>query len=155
MQPQAGQVPRRINERVLKLLSTGVEFSTQERARKGTEVVESSLKGLCEGIAPRPPNSSAASNKPRVDASGKLLPVQPALQIDSPRTPPRRLVELPEDTSPNPFDEPEATLETYNTHIYGSVDVRNDPLPPQVVVPAAEPAKVNVLSVRKKKKKPE
>ncbi|VDB91870.1 unnamed protein product [Peniophora sp. CBMAI 1063] len=155
MQPRPGNVPRHINERVHKLLSTGVEFSTQERARKGTEVVESSLKGLCEGIAPRPPNSSAGPARPRVDASGQLLPAHPSSNDDSPHTPARRTVALPEDTSPNPFDEPETTLETYHAHIYGSISVRNDPPPPRDDKAAAEPAKVNVLSVRKKKKKPE
>lgn len=155
MQPCPGQVPRRINERVLKLLSTGVEFSSPERACKGTEVVESSLKGLCEGVASRPPNSSAAPIRPRVDASGQLLPAQPVQDETSLRTPPRRAVALPEDVSPSPFDEPEATLETYNAYIYGSINVRNAPPPPKVPAAAAEPARVNVLSVRKKKKRPE
>ncbi|KZV73692.1 hypothetical protein PENSPDRAFT_749925 [Peniophora sp. CONT] len=155
MQPRPGHVPRHINERVLKLLSTGVEFSTTERARKGTEVVESSLKGLCEGIASRPPNSSAAPARPRVDASGQLLPAQSLPHDDPPSTPTRRAVALPENVSPNPFDEPEATLETYNAHIYGSVNVRNDPPLPKVAAAVSDPAKVNVLSVRKKKKKPE
>ena len=37
---------------------------------------------------------------------------------------------LPE-ISPNPFPDPVATRETYTEHIFGSIDVRNAPLPPR------------------------
>ena len=37
---------------------------------------------------------------------------------------------LPE-ISPNPFPDPVATRETYTEYIFGSIDVRNAPLPPR------------------------
>jgi regulator of Ty1 transposition protein 109 len=162
LQPQPGQVPRAMNKRILKTLLTGVEFSTPERACKSTEIVESAVRGLCEGLAPGPsssaraPPSSSAASRPQVDASGRLLPAEPLPDgATAPSTPPRRNQSLlgADDVSPNPFDEPEATLETYHAHIYGSVDVDNGPPPPKQ--PAAideEPPKINKLAVRKKKK---
>ncbi|KAI0055859.1 hypothetical protein BV25DRAFT_1921481 [Artomyces pyxidatus] len=150
--PEAGQVPRAMKRRVLTTLLTGTEFSTVERARKGTEIIESAIRGLCEGLAahPRPPSSSASAG--------------PSLAVP-PRTPPRRTATLPsvDDVSPNPFDEPEATLETYRTHIYGAVSVSNAPLPQKAATRGqetdgaaggvgGETPKVNVLAVRKKKR---
>jgi regulator of Ty1 transposition protein 109 len=69
-----------------------------------------------------------------------------------------------DDISPNPFDEPEATLETYKTYIYGSIAVSNPPLPQKVAgsdavkegASGASPkdkVKVHVLTARKKKKR--
>jgi regulator of Ty1 transposition protein 109 len=157
--PQPGQVPRSMNKRILSSLLTGVEFSTPERARKATEVIEGTVRGLCEGLAPKlpPPKSKNQS----AEAAQDLL-VPPL-----PRTPPRRTVGLPpvDDISPNPFDEPEATLETYKAHIYGSITVSNPPLPPKAAVDGTttegtsgggpgNKAKIHVLTVRKKKKRP-
>ncbi|KAI0042479.1 hypothetical protein FA95DRAFT_1564285 [Auriscalpium vulgare] len=148
LEPQAGQVPRAMNKRVLTTLLTGTEFSTAERARQATEIIESAVRGLCEGLA-------VPAAKPPSSVGGSLA---------LPRTPPRRSAALPsvDDASPNPFDEPEATLETYRAHIYGVLTVSNAPLPPKVVPggAAADGAgagapKVNVLAVRKKKKRSE
>ena len=158
--PQAGQVPRSMNRRILSSLLTGVEFSTQERARKATELIEGAVRGLCEGLAPKLPLPKSKTQS--AEATQDLL-VPPV-----PRTPPRRTVGLPpaDDISPNPFDEPETTLETYYAHIYGSVTVSNPPLPPKPTTggtviegvsgdgPGSQ-TKVHVLTVRKKKKRSE
>jgi len=157
--PQPGQVPRSMNKRILSILLTGVEFSTVERARKATDLIEGTVRGLCEGLAPKLPLPKS-KNQSAADATQDLL-VPPL-----PRTPPRRTVGLPpaDDISPNPFDEPEATLETYRAHVYGSVTVSNPPLPPKSVVggTATEGAsdgatenktKIHVLAVRKKKRR--
>ena len=156
--PRPGQVPRALKRRVLSSLLTGVEFSTPERAYKATDVIESAVRGLCEGLAhklpaPKSKNQSAETTQ---DSPVLLLP----------QTPPRRTVGLPavDDISPNPFDEPEATLETYKTYIYGSIAVSNPPLPQKVAgsdavkegASGASPkdkVKVHVLTARKKKKR--
>ncbi|KAG6829546.1 hypothetical protein H0H87_011112, partial [Tephrocybe sp. NHM501043] len=49
--PGAGQVPAQLNKRVLTTLTTGTEYSTEERTIRGTEIVEGAIRGLCEGIA--------------------------------------------------------------------------------------------------------
>ncbi|KAH9969927.1 histone acetylation protein-domain-containing protein [Russula dissimulans] len=158
--PQPGQVPRSMNRRILSTLLTGVEFSTPERARKATELIEGTVRGLCEGLAPKLPLPKSKAQS--AEGTPDLL-VPPV-----PRTPPRRRVDLPpvNDVSPNPFDEPEATLETYKAHIYGSVTVSNPPLQPKAAVDGTttaegvsggnpeNKAKVHVLTVRKKKKRP-
>jgi regulator of Ty1 transposition protein 109 len=148
-----------MNKRILSSLLTGVEFSTVGRARKATDLIEGTVRGLCEGLAPKLPLPKS-KNQSAADATQDLL-VPPL-----PRTPPRRTVGLPpaDDISPNPFDEPEATLETYRAHVYGSVTVSNPPLPPKSVVggTANEGAldgatenmtKIHVLAVRKKKRR--
>lgn len=156
--PQPGQVPRAMNRRILSSLLTGVEFSTPERAHKATELIEGAVRDLCEGLAqqlpaPKPKNQSADATP------GSLAPPLP-------KTPPRRTVGLPavDDISPNPFDEPEATLETYRAFIYGSVTVSNPPPPlpsgagSGTASEGAAPedkAKVHVLTARKKKKRPD
>ena len=157
--PQPGQVPRSMNKRILSSLLTGVEFSTVERARKATDLIEGTVRGLCEGLAPKLPLPKS-KNQSAADGTQDLL-VPPL-----PLTPPRRTVGLPaaDEISPNPFDEPEATLETYRAHVYGSVTVSNPPLPPKSVVggTATEGAsdgatenktKIHVLAVRKKKRR--
>jgi regulator of Ty1 transposition protein 109 len=155
--PQPGQVPRSMNRRILSTLLTGVEFSTPERARKATDLIEGTVRGLCEGLAPQLPIPKSKHQS----AEAKQDQLAPPL----PRTPPRRTTGLPpDDISPNPFDEPEATLETYKAHIYGSLAVSNPPLP---LKPAAggttvqavsdansgNKATVHILTVRKKKKR--
>jgi regulator of Ty1 transposition protein 109 len=58
------------------------------------------------------------------------------------------------DVSPNPFPEPVTTLETYNSHIYGSMHVDNPPLPPKISDKTGDSApQVTILTVRKKKKR--
>lgn len=158
--PQPGQVPTAMNKRILSSLMQGNEFSTVDRARKSTEVLEGAIRGLCEGLATHPPSSRGAVPTLHTQVEdGLLVP---------PRTPPRKPNTLPslENISPNPFDEPEATLETYHAHIYGSVSVSNPPLAsknlslgttgdhPSDSTKAQKP-KVNVLAVRKKKKRTE
>lgn len=155
--PQPGQVPRSMNRRILSTLLTGVEFSTPERARRATDLIEGTVRGLCEGLASKLPLPKSKNQTAET--------TQDSLAPPLPRTPPRRTVGLPlvNDISPNPFDEPEATLETYKAHIYGSVTVSNPPLPPKANVSCTtterasdgslgNKAKVHVLTVRKKKK---
>ena len=130
--PQAGQVAGQVHKRIMTTLLTGVEFSNFERAVKGTETVEGAIKGLCEGIpCPR---------RPRTPEPRERLLVAPSTP------PPLRKREA--EVSPNPFPEPVASLETYGSHIYGSVETRN-----AMMVPNAAPEKgvaVTVLSVRRK-----
>jgi regulator of Ty1 transposition protein 109 len=58
------------------------------------------------------------------------------------------------DASPNPFPEPVATLETYNSYIYGSVHIDNPPLPAKILDKTGDSApQVTVLTVRRKKKR--
>jgi regulator of Ty1 transposition protein 109 len=158
--PLPGQVSCQLNKRVLSTLMTGLEFSTVERSIKATETLEESIRGLCEGLAPipTPPRSTGNSRDfdrrtPEPEASGALLA--------PPSTPPRRGKAYVPDVSPNPFPEPVTSLETYHSHIYGSICVSNAPLPVKTRSEAetgapTEPAPhVTVLAVRKKKKRVE
>ncbi|KAK7469112.1 hypothetical protein VKT23_003603 [Stygiomarasmius scandens] len=164
--PQPGQVSSKINKRVITSLMTGVEFSTKERAVRSTESVEGTIRGLCEGIstiptpiiqAPQPRRASGASEgrrTPERESSSALLA--------PPRTPPPRMTNgkrIIPDVSPNPFPEPETSLETYNSYIYGSVCVSN-PITTAPEKGRSEGEKgegttphVTVLTVRKKKKR--
>jgi Histone acetylation protein len=45
-----GTVPHSVIKRVMSSLLTGVEFSTAERTHKGTQVIETAIEGLCEGL---------------------------------------------------------------------------------------------------------
>lgn len=45
-----GTIPHSVIKRVMSSLLTGVEFSTAERAHKGTQVIETAIEGLCEGL---------------------------------------------------------------------------------------------------------
>ncbi|KAI0755424.1 histone acetylation protein-domain-containing protein [Irpex lacteus] len=129
----------------------------------------------------RPPNSSTSSSTGgtsntirsaplllRGDRDSTPEPPSVTATLDVPRTPPPKRkggASLPPDISPNPFPDPVASLETYLQHIYGSVAVKNPALPPKVPAvdasqngdakaasASAQPA-VNVLAVRKKKRK--
>ncbi|KAF7314216.1 hypothetical protein MKEN_00893900 [Mycena kentingensis (nom. inval.)] len=153
--PSPGQVSAQLNKRVLNTLMTGLEFSTVERAVKATESLESSIKGLCDGIVPllaaprsmKPKSRVGSNDRPRTPEPepAKLLAPPP------PSTPPRRgAASYVPDVSPNPFPEPVTSLETYNAHIYGTISVAN-----AVVAKSREPVaqpEVRVLAVRKKKK---
>lgn len=127
--PQAGQVAGQVHKRIMTTLLTGVEFSNFERAVKGTETVEGAIRGLCEGIRRRP-----RTPEPRE----RLLVV--------PSTPPPRWRRVEAEVSPNPFPEPVASLETYHSHIYGSVETRNAAMQHKTEPGVA----VTVLSVRRK-----
>lgn len=162
--PQPGQVSSKINKRIITSLMTGVEFSTRERAIRATEVIEGTIRGLCEGIAtvpapiihaPRPKLVAASSSGgiPRTDEEAG-----PSL-LAPPRTPPPRMANgkrIILDVSPNPFPEPEASLETYESFIYGSVSISN---PIQQNKDALNENKdtstspVTILTVRRKKKR--
>ncbi|KAJ7212205.1 DUF1714 domain-containing protein, partial [Mycena pura] len=149
--PSPGQVSSQLNKRVLSSLMTGLEFSTVERTIKATETLESSIKGLCEGITPIP--------TPRpVDADRRTPEPEPShTLLAPPSTPPRRGAAHVPDVSPNPFPEPITSLETYRSHIYGSICVSNaaPAKTREVTVEAAvgnAAPHVTVLAVRKKKK---
>lgn len=147
---QPGQVSSNITKRITTSLMTAHEFSTIERAVRGTETLEKAIKGLCEGIDGGETDGLVARNKTPEPANDPS-----ASSLAPPRTPPRNAKgnTLPE-ISPNPFPEPTASLETYNSWIYGSVCVDN---PAVKGMPsstdAGEKEKVTVLAVRKKKRK--
>lgn len=164
--PQPGQVSPGLLRRVVATLLNGVEFSTAQRAAKSTETLEASIKGLCENIA-----STTATEAARSPTSlAPLLfqrdstpePSPAGVALDVPRTPPPKGSGALPDVSPNPFPEPTASLETYRSHIYGSVAVNNPPLAPKVSAAGADGTSgvaavqpVTVLAVRKKKRKSE
>ncbi|KXN88199.1 hypothetical protein AN958_07658 [Leucoagaricus sp. SymC.cos] len=156
LEPQVGQVSSQINKRVLAALTTGVEFSTAERAIKATETLESTIKRLCEGIGNYSTSHSQRSSTPEPrerSTSTLLIP---------PRTPPRNeKSQVVSDVTPNPFPEPVASLETYQSHIYGWVWVSNPDGEGRgqgggkgESSEKAEPV-VTVLTARKKKKRGE
>ena len=157
---QPGQVSSNITKRVMNSLMTGIEFSTVERAVRGTETLEGAIRGMCEGIS-----VCGEVDPPRLGQEHGRKTPESGEQHDHlvvpPSTPPRRtgvgggLVGT--EISPNPFPEPTASLETYASWIYGSVCVDN-PLPAK---PSGEREgsdkvsgrKITVLAVRKKRKK--
>ncbi|RDB18040.1 hypothetical protein Hypma_000870 [Hypsizygus marmoreus] len=163
--PQPGQVSSQINKRIMTSLTTSVEFSTVERSIRGTEIVESAIKGLCEGIASVPTVLTYPSREHReFDRRTPERETSSHSLLAPPSTPPPRLVHgkrvIP-DASPNPFPEPVASLETYLSHIYGSVHVSNPALvkkDAQSTVTRTEgagQAGVTVLTARKRKKRTE
>ncbi|KAG7088546.1 hypothetical protein E1B28_012528 [Marasmius oreades] len=157
--PRAGQVSSNLNKRVIASLMTAVEFSTPERAIHATESIESTIKGLCEGITSISTPIFRAPRPQTAKMEGSQGHDPPATSLEPPKTPPPRNRRLP-DVSPNPFPEPEPTLETYNSYIYGSICVSNAPKSQNQKVlyganemPSAP--QVTVLTVRKKKKRAE
>ena len=60
-----GTVPHSVIKRVMSSLLTGVEFSTAERSHKGTQVIETAIKGLCEGLGLM--SSGPPTKEPRID----------------------------------------------------------------------------------------
>ncbi|KZP33519.1 hypothetical protein FIBSPDRAFT_810818 [Athelia psychrophila] len=162
--PQVGQVSAQMVKRVMTSLLTGVEFSTVERAIRGTGIVEDSIKGLCDGLQSPPdaPNLAASTVIPsssQLQKSDRLTTPEPESKPQSlapPQTPPPRLKNgkrVVPDVSPNPFPEPVASLETYNSHIYGSIHIENASLPSKPVAAETVAPKVTILAVRKKKKR--
>ncbi|KAH8104823.1 histone acetylation protein-domain-containing protein [Cristinia sonorae] len=176
--PQPGQVSPRLVRRVVASLMTGHEFSTTERSVRATQVLEEAIKGLCEGIVSVGETDTAPAKSSALSSSAKRLFLgaendgdeeesettaegdAEALHAEAPRTPPPRRAHLPE-VSPNPFPEPVTSLETYHSHIYGTVSVSNPALPPKSSVAgggengagAVQDQPVRVLAVRKKKRK--
>ncbi|KAF7299054.1 hypothetical protein MIND_00853700 [Mycena indigotica] len=140
--PSPGQVSSQLNKRILTSLMTGLEFSTVERAIKATESLEGSIKGLCE----RPVTTS------RIVSDRQTPEPEPRMLLAPPSTPPPRRrpgSNLP-DISPNPFPEPVNSLETFESHIYGSIRVKNAAQAKPLATAGNTP--VTVLAVRKKKK---
>ncbi|OCH90895.1 hypothetical protein OBBRIDRAFT_729811 [Obba rivulosa] len=153
--PQPGQVPPRMVRRIVATLLNHHDFSTTERAVRATETLEGAIKGLCEDLAP----ASAPSVKRAADRYTTPEPEASGDTFEVPCTPPPRGRALLPDISPNPFPEPVASLETYNSHIYGSISVRNAPLVPKgdgsagTSSDAVNPVRpVTVLAARKKRK---
>ncbi|KAF5389229.1 hypothetical protein D9757_003463 [Collybiopsis confluens] len=161
--PQAGQVSSKLNKRIITSLMTGVEFSTRERAIRATEVIESTIRRLCEGIAavpapeihaprPRKPPSPSDDKATNENDSGPTL-------LAPPRTPPPRMANgkrVVPDVSPNPFPEPEPSLETYELFIYGSVCISNPILKNKAALKEnkdSSASPVTVLTVRRLKRK--
>ncbi|KAJ3868783.1 DUF1714 domain-containing protein [Lentinula novae-zelandiae] len=161
LKPQPGQVSSKMNKRVITSLMTGVEFSTRERAIRATELIEGTIRGLCEGISvvpapvihaprPRPPTSSSGRGLTNAEHDISLLA--------PPRTPPRMASgrRIVPDVSPNPFPEPETSLETYQSFIYGSVNISNPILQNKDALnenKATSTPPVTILTVRRKKKR--
>ncbi|KAF8588620.1 hypothetical protein K439DRAFT_1629618, partial [Ramaria rubella] len=104
-----GTVPHSVIKRVMTSLLTGVEFSTAERAIKGTEVMETAIQGLCEGLGDM--NEGAA------EGSGNM------------------------------------SSKIYHGHVYASISVSNPPSTRKTAGSAGGSAPVNVLGVRRKKKR--
>ncbi|GBE83200.1 predicted protein [Sparassis crispa] len=152
--PQPGQVAPRMVRRVVATLLNHHEFSTTERAVRATETLEEAVKGLCEDL-----KSAAAPLQSHRTVTPERETTSVTLEV--PRTPPRRVGGYPSiaDVSPNPFDEPVASLETYRSYIYGTISVSNASLLPKDRGDVAgrdtkeAPAQtVTVLAVRKKRK---
>ncbi|OJA08796.1 hypothetical protein AZE42_01282 [Rhizopogon vesiculosus] len=155
--PQPGQVSAQMNKRVLTSILTGHEFPSTEKAVWSTKVLEDTIRGLCDGLKSNPRPTLAP------DRSGRRTPEpEPArTALAPPQTPPPRLVNGKRpivDVSPNPFPEPVASLETYNSYIFGSVAV-NKPPPPKKDSGDASGAgngttpTITVLTARKKRTK--
>ena len=128
--PQAGQVSPQINKRIITLLCSGLDFSTEEKATKGTELLESTIRGLCEGLVP-------------------VVATTTTTDDERPKTPERKLHGHVPDVSPNPFAEPITSLETYHQHIYGKVTTANEISTRK----SEESSRVTKLEVRRKKRK--
>ncbi|KAI0632451.1 histone acetylation protein-domain-containing protein [Trametes polyzona] len=180
--PQPGQLAPRLVRRIVASLMNHHEFSTRERAVRATETLEAAIKGLCEDdapVIPAPAPAGSSTTDTQQQNSGHELerprtPEPSPSTLEIPRTPPPGRSHLsaggggggvPE-ISPNPFPEPVASLETYTSYIYGSIEVRNPPLPPRGAAQgsstngsedvkggaAGGAAPVTVLQVRKKRK---
>ncbi|TDL23146.1 hypothetical protein BD410DRAFT_787444 [Rickenella mellea] len=161
---QPGQVSHHMIKRLVSSLLTGVEFSNSERAIRGTQILEGSIKGLCDGLASNGPERPSQVATPS-DESGRRTPErEAAVAPPPPQTPPRRVVAYSrdDDVTPNPFPEaePVTSLETYHSHIYGSVLARNSLIGlkdgrtgAEAGLDTARPAEVTILPVRRKPKK--
>jgi regulator of Ty1 transposition protein 109 len=158
--PQPGQVSSNITKRVMNSLMTGIEFSTVDRAVRGTETLEGAIKGMCEGIS-----AGVEADRPRLHEEHERGTPEPTERQDHlavpPSTPPRRTGPVGNsvgtEISPNPFPEPTASLETYSSWIYGSV-YANNPLPAKAPrerggSDKAPERRITVLAARKKRKK--
>ncbi|KIJ17702.1 hypothetical protein PAXINDRAFT_175515 [Paxillus involutus ATCC 200175] len=152
--PRPGQVSSQMIKRVMTSLMTGHEFPSVERAIWSTRVLEESIKGFCDGLktVPTPEININA------DESGRRTPEpNPAVTtLAPPKTPPPRQANgkrLTVDVSPNPFPEPVASVETYDSYIYGSLIVNNPDEPRKDSAEAGNgDGAITVLTARKKKR---
>jgi regulator of Ty1 transposition protein 109 len=118
-----GLVSPQMIKRVLASLTTGVEFSTAERAARATETLESTIKRLCEGIGAvhTPIVSGGRAATERQTPEREQDPPAPAPPSTPPRPRPGAQRAETEEGSPEGSPEPETTLETYEQHIFGTV----------------------------------
>jgi len=147
--PLPGEVSSQMIKRVMTSLLTGHEFPSVERAVWSTRVLEEAIKGLCDGLKIVASTGRGDSHRrtPEPDAGRSTLA--------PPQTPPPRHSDkkrLVEDVSPNPFPEPVASAETYDSYIYGSVTVSNADAPRKGPVEGDGKPAVTVLTARRKKR---
>lgn len=107
-----GTVPHTIIKRIMTSLLTGVEFSTVERSHKATQMIETTIKGLCDGL--RDTSSSLDGENP------------PALEDDT---------------------------GIYSRHIHATLTVNNPPISRKQSSSTAGGPPMNILGVRRKKKR--
>ncbi|KAF8349309.1 histone acetylation protein-domain-containing protein [Amanita rubescens] len=118
-----GLVSPQMIKRVLASMTSGVEFSTTERAVWATETLESTIKRLCEGIGavPTPMITTERAGTERV------TPEREVSSPEAPSTPRRQGVKARRDEevelSPGGWTEPELSLEIYSQVIYGTAAV--------------------------------
>lgn len=137
-----GQVSPQMMKRVLTSLMTGHEFATVERAVWSTRVLEETIRGLCDGLE-GPGHAERGKGTPEGDEGGSALA--------PPETPPRGKMKEMEDD----LGEGTASLETYRSHIYGSVRVSNPDEGRKEGVEAGEgdgKRAITVLTARRKKR---
>ena len=115
-----GLVSPQMIKRVLASMTSGVEFSTTERAVWATETLESTIKRLCEGIGAVPTpmiTTERAGTERATPEREEDLPTTPS-------TPPRQGLgarrEEEVELSPSGWTEAELSLETYTEAIYGT-----------------------------------
>lgn len=159
--PEPGQVSFQMNRRVLMSLRN-TDFSSKEGAVRGTEILENAIRGMCEGTATITTTTIATSSAetgppPRLERSDL-----PAPSVER-RTPEREMkrsqlappVNVLDDVSPNPFPEPVASSDTYQSFIYGSIRTENREETAASSGSSAHPGtqKVTELAVRKKVKR--
>lgn len=148
--PLPGQVPPQMVKRVLTSLMSGHEFPTVERAVWSTRVLEEAIRGLCDGLESVLSGGDAQS--PGESRRGTPEPNGEGGTLAPPETPPPRLAgeRRLEDVSAHACM---ASLETYESHIYGSVAVSNPEEPrTEGVAGGGDGSAVTVLTVRRKKR---
>ena len=151
--PLPGEVSSQMIKRVVTSLLTGHEFPSVERAVWSTRVLEEAIKGLCDGLKIVECTGSAQ----RAGDSHRRTPEPDAGRstLAPPQTPPPRHTDkkrLMEDVSPNPFPEPVASVETYDSYIYGSVTVSNPDAGRKGSVEGDGKPAITVLTARRKKR---
>lgn len=158
--PHPGHVSSNVTKRVMNSLMTGIEFSTVDKAVRGTETLEGAIRGMCEGLSvdgevdlPRLHQEHGRKTPGPGEGHGPL--------VAPPSTPAHRMTVggglAGAEISPEPLPEPTASLETYASWVYGSVCIDN-PLPARPSgdregTDKAADRRITVLAVRKKRKK--